>query len=347
MRGNAFDRAVKAALCENLARRLMYVPDSVKRQTTEIRLRTGRPLMLTTLSEPAFLLDSGDITYRARSGVTLVEDADIQESFRKICGYSVHSYQNEIRSGFLTVGGNRIGFCGTAVAEEGRITAVRGISSLNVRIARQIDGAADPLISLIQREGLCGILIAGPPAAGKTTMLKDFVRRLCNGSIGHYTRVAVIDERGEIGGAENDLGYSSDIYNGYPKEKGMELAIRTMAPEVIVCDEIGNRGDLDAIRHAVHAGVILVATIHASGPQELLAKPDGRRLLRTGAFSHVAFLAQESEKCRVSALIRAEDVKKQEVLGHAEDTGIAACGGGFGDDRAVPVLQFFKEGHRD
>lgn len=347
MKENAFDRAVSAALCENLARRLLHIPDSVKRQTTEIRLRTGRPLMLTTLSEPAFLLSSGDVAYRARSGVTLVEDADLQESFRKICGYSVHSYQNEIRSGFLTVGGNRVGFCGTAVAEDGRITAVRGIRSLNVRIARQIDGAADPLISLIQREGLCGILIAGPPAAGKTTILKDLVRRLCNGSIGHYTRVAVIDERGEIGGEENDLGYSSDIYSGYPKDKGMELAIRTMAPEVIVCDEIGNRADLEAVRHAVHAGVMLIATIHASGPQELLAKPEGRLLIRTGAFSHAAFLARGSEKCRVSALIRVDELEKQEALYHAEDTGTAACGCGIGADGTGPVLQFFKEGHRD
>lgn len=347
MKENAFDRAVKAALCDNLARRLLYVPDSVKRQTTEIRLRTGRPLMLTTLSEPAFLLDSGDITYRARSGVTLVEDADLQESFRKVCGYSVHSYQNEIRNGFLTVGGNRVGFCGTAVVEDGRITALRGITSLNVRVARQIAGAADPLISLIQREGLCGILIAGAPATGKTTILKDLVRRLCNGSIGHYTRVAVIDERGEIGGEENDLGYSSDIFSGYPKEKGMELAIRTMAPEVIVCDEIGNHGDLEAVQHAVHSGVRLIATIHASGPEELLAKPEGRRLLRTGAFSHVAYLSQCSEKCRIGLLCRTADVGKQEEYEHAENTGSAAYRRGIGNDRAVPVLQFFKESHRD
>ena len=139
MENDVFERAA-SVLCENIMQKLERIPDGIRRRATEIRLRTGLPLMIMTDREPVFVMKNGDISYHNRQGVYFVGDDDVQKSFRKVCGYSVHSYQNEIKNGFLTIDGNRVGFCGTAVTEGSMITAVRKIVSINIRIARQIDG---------------------------------------------------------------------------------------------------------------------------------------------------------------------------------------------------------------
>jgi len=349
------DRFASAAsvLSENMIQRLAGVPKSVRERATEIRLRTGLPLMIITTDEPLFVLKSGEVSYQNRSGCYIVTDDDVQKSFRKLCGYSVHSYQNEIKNGFLTVGGNRVGFCGTAVTEEGRITAVRKITSLNVRIARQVRGVADAVVKLFSEKDRGGVLIVGAPSSGKTTLLKDLVRQLADGSVGRYWRVAVVDERSEIGGErgteeENDIGCSVDLFCGYPKSKGMEIAIRTMSPEILVCDEIGNRADLDAVREATNSGVTVVATLHARDRGELLKKPFLASLLDTGAFSHFVFLDSRKKKCKISE-IRSVDQLTEPITEEKEQANVEALRdtddhNGFVIHRGFSVVEFIKEG---
>lgn len=341
MEKDVFQAAAAATLSDSLLLLLSSVPEKVRRQATEIRLRTGMPLMISTTEEPVFVLNSGGITYHVRPGVHEVTAEEVHESFRKVCGYSVHSYQNEIRNGYLTVKGNRVGFCGTAVIEDGKISTVRKISSMNVRIARQVNGAADAVVSLIRREGLQGILIAGAPASGKTTILKDLVRQLADGSVGRYYHTAVIDERAEIGAH----GYACDLFQGYPKGKGMEIAIRTMSPDLMVCDEIGNREDVNAVRQAVHSGVHLVATVHACSPEELVNKPNMRMMLQTGAFSSFFFL-QGGQKGKIYRQMSLRELFNQTEEDRADDQVVGAafhrdC---VGDDRDVPVLRSVWKG---
>lgn len=350
MEQNAFEQAIDV-LCENIKGRLQGVTESIKGTAIEIRMRTGLPLMINTVSESAFLLINGGVTCNNRPGVYLVTDEDIQQSFRKICGYSVHSYQNEIRNGYLTVKGNRIGFCGTAVVEDGKITTLRKITSLNVRIARQIHNTADPIVSLFRQKGLCGVLILGAPATGKTTMLKDLVRQLANGSFGRFVQISVVDERGEIAGERsdcfcNDLGVSSDVLSGYPKGKGMETAIRTMAPEMIVCDEIGNREDVTAVLEAVNSGVQVVATMHAGSIEEFMRKPVAQPLLDSGAFAYAFVLDGSGPKCRVNQVFPLKDLQKEgrKAFSYDQNIGNDFCGDCIRDDRALDVLEFIKKG---
>lgn len=351
MKDDVFARAA-SVLSENIMRKLERIPESVRVRAIEIRLRTGLPLMIMTTDEPVFVMNSGEISYSNRTGSYCVSDDEVQRSFRKICGYSVHSYQNEIKNGFLTIDGNRVGFCGIAVIEDGRITAVRKITSINVRIARQITGAADGILSLFTEKQAGGVLIAGAPSSGKTTMLKDLVRRLADGSVGTYRRVSVIDERGEIGGDRSgayrtDIGCSVDVFTGYPKGKGMEIAIRTMAPEILVCDEIGNKEDVEAIRYAVNSGVSVVATIHAKNRAELLRKPFTAALLETGAFSHFVFLDHGAEKCKVNRIVSAdrltEPIPEKEEARDAENLRDSAGDSGFIISRGLSVVEFVKE----
>lgn len=351
MGNDVFGQAV-SALSENIIQKLERIPDAIRMRATEIKLRTGLPLMIMTTGDPVFVLKNGDITYHNREGVYLVGEDDVQKSFRKICGYSVHSYQNEIKNGFLTIDGNRVGFCGTAVTEDQTITAVRKITSINVRIARQIIGAADELVSLVTEKDSRGVLIAGAPSTGKTTILKDLARQLANGSTGKFWQLSVVDERGELGGergsaCRNDLGISCDVFTGYPKGKGMEIAVRTMAPEILVCDEIGNREDAEAIRYAANSGVRMVATIHARDRDELLKKPFFPSLLRTGAFTSFVFLENGTAKGKVRYILSREMLTKplpeKGEKTDAENTGSPAGDCGFIINRGRSVIEFIKE----
>lgn len=92
---------------------------------------------------------------------------------------------------------------------------------------------------------------------GKTTLLKDIIRNISNGNnfLGGLT-VGVVDERGEIsamnkGEIQNDIGCRTDVLENVPKAIGMKMLIRSMAPQVIVADEIGNYEDVLAIREAM------------------------------------------------------------------------------------------------
>ena len=173
-------------------------------------------------------------------------------------------------------GGHRAGICGTAVYKDHALTNIRDVSSVNIRVARQVDGAADQLLKNLGTN-FKGLLLCGAPACGKTTVLRDLARQLTDNS---QKKVCVIDERGELAGTyagvcQNNLG-QSDILNGYTKGEGIMQALRCLSPDVIICDEAGGREDVQAIAQGVNAGVSIVASIHAATPQELLARSQGK-----------------------------------------------------------------------
>ena len=83
---------------------------------------------------------------------------------------SAYAMQEMTRCGFVTLpGGHRLGICGTAVVQNGTITALREPSSLNLRIARQPDGIADRLRDALWAQPQ-SVLLCGAPGSGKTTI---------------------------------------------------------------------------------------------------------------------------------------------------------------------------------
>lgn len=238
----------------------------------EIRLRAGQPIVLET-TRGRFPLDRK---------VTPEEIADCIKSF---CHYSLHSYERELREGFITLkGGHRAGFCGSAVLHDNRIDTIKNISSINIRIAREITGTAAPLEQTVFDSDFRGLLIAGRPMSGKTTVLRDLCR-----IIGNARKLAVIDTRSEIaascnGHPQNDVGANTDVLNGYPRSEGIEIALRTLSPEYIACDEITGESDFTAL--CLNAGVKLIFTAHCGDMDQARSTP----LVTSGAISHIAFL---------------------------------------------------------
>ncbi len=254
--------------CKNAILRL---DDAVVLRIEEIRLRSGKPMAITARQ----VLDVGNI---------IVTQQEIEETFMRLCKNSVFAHEQEIRQGFISLpDGSRAGVCGEFDAR-GNLCKV---TSLNIRIARQIMGCANDILRAFNG----GMLIAGPPCSGKTTVLREAVRCLSYGKSGRVYKVAVIDSRGEIsGGGACDLGPNTDILRMHDKALGAQMALRTLFPDIIAFDEIGKIEELESVAESFNAGVSVLLTAHAGSFEELSLRAVTRALISGGAIQKVAFL---------------------------------------------------------
>ena len=275
----------------------------IAQNAADIRLRLNRPLTISTRDGVYFPSNDGGILQAIPDKAVIITKTDLLDTYNRICRYSVYSVQNELINGFVTVsGGHRAGICGTAVINSGKIVNIRDISSINLRIAREVKGCAEKLIKKIENTK-SGVLICGEPSSGKTTILRDLARNI---SIKENKNISLIDERGELaapvcGINQNDVGLC-DVFCGYPKHKAVEQALRCMSPEYIICDEIGTDEDLKAVESCVNSGVTVIAALHAKSKNELLGKPNALRLLKTGAFGTVVFLKSRKNAGEISSV---------------------------------------------
>lgn len=272
---------IRSVLCE--------LPVTVKQNAEEIRLRTGLPVALTVGGETVFIRENGQTSFIITRDLLKAEKCDLEESFRLLCKNSVYAHENELKSGFIIMdNGHRAGVCGTLT--EGGV--MHDITSVNIRIAREIFGVASDIVREFDGGGL---LIAGPPGSGKTTVLRDLVRQLSGGVCGKHYRVAVIDSRGEISGGiggvtGNDLGPDSDVLLTADKAAGIEIAIRTMFPDIVAFDEIGTEEELKKVSESFCAGVTVITTAHIGTAEELMRRRVTAALIESGAVSKIALL---------------------------------------------------------
>lgn len=267
----------------------------------EIRLRAGRPVVILC----------GNREYISRQALN---GTQVGQVLACLGNYSLYAYESEIRQGFLTLpGGHRVGLAGKTVLEQGRIKTMTEISSLNIRFARQVKGCADELMPCLwEGDRLCHTLIVSAPGRGKTTLLRDCIRQISDGTAGHRgMTVGVVDERSEIAGSfrgipGNDLGMRTDVLDGCPKAEGMMLLIRSMAPRVLAVDEIGGPEDLEALAFAVNCGCALLATVHGTSMEELCRKPALGAMIEKRLFERYVFLDTSGVPGRVCRVTDAE-----------------------------------------
>lgn len=273
-------------------------PDVDTEGLQEIRIRAMRPVLAVCR----------DGEYRSRTAVTREQ---LREILACLSDYSLYAHEEELRQGFLSLpGGHRVGLTGRAVLEKGRIRTIAEVSSLNIRLAREVKGCADGLLPYLREDGrLLHTLIVSAPGHGKTTLLRDCIRQLSDGG-GAYPglTVGVVDERSEIAGsfrgiAGNDVGLRTDVLDGCPKAEGLMLLIRSMSPEVVAVDEIGSREDAAALLQAMNCGCVLLATVHGSSMEELKRRPVLGELTELGLFERYVFLERAGFPGRIRQIL--------------------------------------------
>lgn len=294
-----FDLAAQS-LSQRLSAVFLNLENSDKEKICEIRLRSDKPVIVIRGNGAEFISKSGRLT-EVYSDLNLKTGADeITDIFRRLCGYSVHSFTDAINRGYITVsGGHRAGVAGTAVSENGKITSVRDICCINLRIAREIRSAADEIYKKFFDNGLSSVIIAGPPASGKTTILRDLSRQLSGAERGRMHKTFICDERGEIGACvsgipQNDIGLNADIISCYPKYEGILIGLRSFSPDIIICDEIATEEEAFAVEYGLNSGVCFALSIHAKDERELRTKPIMKRLLGSGSFGNIVLLSSEN-----------------------------------------------------
>lgn len=264
-------------------------------QIEEIRFRNNNPIILKYNNKEQVLQE-------------YTNSNDILEIMQRICNNSIYSYQNQICNGYITVkGGHRVGVTGNAVIESEKVININYISGLNFRIAKQILNSSNKIIPYvldIQNNTVFNTLIVSAPGAGKTTILRDLVRQISNG-VENFNglNVGLVDERGELaamfkGVPQNDIGIRTDVLDNIPKAIGMRMLIRSMSPNVIVADEIGNSDDVEAINYAICCGIKGVFTAHGATFEDLALNPTIKQLLNMCIFDRIIFLKNK----KVSAI---------------------------------------------
>ena len=285
---------------ERMRKALLRAELSIER-LQEIRLRVGRPVLLRYDGTEYGLTKDGHLTDSVDSAGMCPLEEELSQVLEYASGYSVYAFYEEIRQGFFTiVGGHRIGVAGKVVMDASGVQEVRHISFLNVRVSHQIIGCAEPVLPYLLQDGLCHTLIISPPGCGKTTLLRDLIRIISNGSRQLPGKtVGVVDERSELAGCcrgvpQNDIGMRTDVLDGCRKAEGMQMLLRAMAPEVIAVDEIGNYEDIRAIEMTLNSGCKLLATVHGSSIDEIRKKPLLERLIKEHVFERYIILQKET-----------------------------------------------------
>ncbi len=286
---------------------LQEIPENIATKIKEIRFRQGEPITLNAQNDIYFIKNNGTPTVSVCTDLMVTDDKDLQEIVFYLSRRSLHTYQDMIAKGFIPLrGGCKAGVVGRAVMKNGSVYSVSSFNSINIRVAREYYGCSKSLTDKIG-EDCTSFLIIGAPLSGKTTILRDLCRYYSGKDRLNPLKTAIIDERDEIAsrlfGDGIDVGIHTDILTLYPKAIGTEIAVRTLSPDIVVLDEIGSDEEARAMLSAVNSGVGFIATAHGSSFEEVLRRPNIKRLVNAGAFKKAVVLCGREAPCVVKEMV--------------------------------------------
>lgn len=274
----------------NLLKSTAIQNSKIEQELQEIRIRVNKPIILKLRKLEVV------IEYE-------ISQTEILQIVEKLCNNSIYAYKNQMCEGFITIkGGHRVGITGSAVMDNGKIINIKYITSLNFRVAREVENCSYSILNQVvdvKNDTINNTLIVSPPGKGKTTMLRDLIKNISNGipKINFRGRnCGVVDERGEIaamyqGIPQNNVGIRTDIIENISKAKGMKMLIRSMSPEVIACDEIGSKEDIQAIKEAMLSGVKGIFTMHGRDLNDIKANTYINELVENKTIEKIIFLS--------------------------------------------------------
>lgn len=285
-------KEVLNVLGDDIKNELEKLDNDILKTIVEIRIRCNREIEIITIHSNFFIKNF------------CTNQRQISSIVEKCCKYSIYSFQKDIDKGFVTLkGGHRVGVVGRFIEKEKGDYTISEISSINIRISRQVFNCANKLYELILKQKDANILLCGAPLTGKTTFLRDICRILSDIK---NKKVSIIDERNEIantflGESQHYVGKKSDVLSYYPKKTGIITAIRTMSPQYIVCDEIGSTKEISVLSESVNTGCYIVASIHSDYcyNRKML-----EYIVRENIFDYLVFLHNKPIICHIEKIVK-------------------------------------------
>lgn len=270
-------KVLPTSICENI------LSLANKEEITEIRLRVDKFLKV-YVGNKEKTLDK------------VITKEDLIRILNNISSNSIYSVQNDINKGYITIeGGNRIGIAGEVVTIDDKIKNIKDISSMNIRVAKEYIGVSNKIIEdIIADDEIKNTVIVSPPGLGKTTLLRDVIRNISQSGY----NVSVIDERGEIaamwqGSPTLNIGDRTDVISFVDKATGMQMAVRSMAPNVVCTDEIGDKKDIEALKYLCKSGVKFVTTMHGHSLKDVISS-ELKEIIQNGYLDNVIVLSNKS-----------------------------------------------------
>ncbi len=296
---------------ENLIGQELANADShYKRENlTELRLRIGKPLQVEYC---------GEIT-KALSPLgkeIMIEKSDIKTVVQNFTNGSFFSREVEIKEGFLTKNGARLGVCGECGYLSGEISSISDITSLALRLPFQ--GKIAPCVhSNLIAKSTFSTLVISPYGAGKTTFLKKILSAFPKNK-----KVFLCDERGEFLGATENLA-NVDTMRFAKKNKAFEIAIRLFSPHVIMIDEMFYCLDAGLLEKARMAGVAIYASFHGRNIEDYKKS----EVFKESIFQRYVILSEKNGKGTVEAVLdenyrEINIYKSDETLENIQKVGI-------------------------
>ncbi len=281
---------------------LMQLPTFMAQQVHEIRIRSGRPIVFST---PNGQVLAENLISKTQQAHLYTNHEQLQECFYGLCERSVYIYEKQLIQGFFTLpGGHRVGVAGSFHKTKENLLGIQTITSLNIRIARAIFQPLPQELSSHLDTGFRGMIIAGAPGSGKTTFLRSILKELSNRGL----KTVVIDERSELlpcgsWGVPCHTPLHCDILTGCEKVYGMQIAIRSLGPQVIVCDELGSQNELICLEQGRHSGVEFLCSVHAYNLEDIELRFNKSRLELKQLFSCCIFLKSAQQAGQIKELL--------------------------------------------
>ncbi len=281
--------------------------------TVEIRLRINSPIMIKKIKADIFLEEDYKISKR-----------DVDDTVANLTRNSIHAFEKEIKSGYLTIeGGHRVGLGGDCIYENDNFKGFKNITSLNIRIAREFPGCSENYIKyfISSSRNIYNTLIIGPPLSGKTTFIRDLCANLSDGIKYQNTYyegcdITLIDERGEISAIYNGtpqmyVGCRTDVLSYCMKREGFFMGIRALSPKVIISDELGSKDDFEILQYALKSGVNIIATAHGFSLEDIKKNLYMKSIIDNNFFDRAIILKNGKKPCVVKEVF---DFERNRVI---------------------------------
>ncbi len=286
---------------------LCAINNDFKCKVNEIRFRSNKPVTLNTKDGVFYCTKNGRVTVNFNDDLYFVDNKKLQEIVFFLSRRSIHTYQDMLAKGYLPLkNGCKAGIAGSAVIKDGAVYSISSFSGVNIRISRDFIGCSKDLIKAVG-EKCTSFLIIGQPLSGKTTLLRDLCRTYAGENSFEPQKVVIVDERDEIAsksfGGGVDVGVHTDVLSLFPKEVGIDIALRTLSPDVIVLDEIGLDDEVSAMLSGMNSGVKFVATAHGNSLDEVLLRPNIKKLIDARVFSKVVVLKGKGAPTEIQEVI--------------------------------------------